>query len=337
MNKRKISYIETVKVSNTILLNSMFSIEFIVSQIKIKSIGEIMNTEKNILIAFILNLLFSIFEFIGGIITGSVAIVSDAVHDLGDATSIGISYFLEKKSKKQPDEKYTYGYARYSVIGGFITTLILLIGSCVMIYNAVGKLIVPVKINYNGMIVFALVGVCVNFCAAFFTREGDSLNQKAVNLHMLEDVLGWVVVLVGAIVMRFTNFAFIDSIMSIGVSIFILINAFRNLKDILDLFLEKAPNNIKISEIKKLIEEINGVINVHHIHLWSIDTQNNFATMHVVTDSEPHKIKNEIRKELINHGIGHVTIEIETSLEDCHQKLCKVEFSSKSRHCQHSH
>ena len=181
MNKRKISYIETVKVSNTILLNSMFSIEFIVSQIKIKSIGEILKTEKNILIAFILNLLFSIFEFIGGIITGSVAIVSDAVHDLGDAISIGISYFLEKKSKKQPDEKYTFGYARYSVIGGFITTLILLIGSCVMIYNAVGKLIVPVKINYNGMIVFALVGVCVNLCAAFFTREGDSLNQKAVN------------------------------------------------------------------------------------------------------------------------------------------------------------
>ena len=128
-----------------------------------------MKTEKNILIAFILNLSFSIFEFIGGIFTGSVAITSDAVHDIGDAASIGLSYFLEKKSKKQPDEKYTYGYARYSVLGSFIVTLILLIGSAFMIYNAVCKIIDPAQINYNGMIVFAVVGVAVNFAAAFFT------------------------------------------------------------------------------------------------------------------------------------------------------------------------
>ena len=148
-----------------------------------------MKTEKNILIAFILNLAFSIFEFAGGIFTGSVAIISDAVHDIGDAASIGISYFFEKKSKKQPDEKYTYGYARYSIIGSVITTLILLFGSVMVIFNAINKIIEPTEINYNGMIIIAIIGVCVNFCAAFLTREGDSLNQKAVNLHMLEDVL----------------------------------------------------------------------------------------------------------------------------------------------------
>ncbi len=180
-----------------------------------------MKTERNILIAFILNLAFSIFEFIGGIITGSVAIMSDAVHDIGDAASIGVSYFLEKKGEK------------YSLIGAFITTLTLLIGSSVTIYNAVSRLLAPTEINYDGMIVFAIVGVCVNLCAAFVTREGDSLNQKAVNLHMLEDVLGWIVVLIGAIVMRFTDFALLDPIMSIGVSIFILINALRNLKEII--------------------------------------------------------------------------------------------------------
>lgn len=180
-----------------------------------------MKTERNILIAFILNLAFSIFEFVGGIITGSVAIMSDAVHDIGDAASIGVSYLLEKKGEK------------YSLIGAFITTLTLLIGSCVTIYNAIGRLIDPTQINYDGMIVFAIVGVCVNLCAAYFTREGDSLNQKAVNLHMLEDVLGWIVVLVGAIVMRFTDFALLDPIMSIGVSLFILINALRNLKEII--------------------------------------------------------------------------------------------------------
>ena len=180
-----------------------------------------MKTERNILIAFILNLAFSIFEFVGGIITGSVAIMSDAVHDIGDAASIGVSYLLEKKGEK------------YSLIGAFITTLTLLIGSSITIYNAIRRLFAPTEIHYEGMIVFAIVGVCVNLCAAFVTREGDSLNQKAVNLHMLEDVLGWIVVLIGAIVMRFTDFTLLDPIMSIGVSAFILINAIRNLKEII--------------------------------------------------------------------------------------------------------
>lgn len=296
-----------------------------------------MKTERNILIAFILNLSFSIFEFLGGVFTGSVAITSDAIHDIGDATSIGISYFLEKKSKKQPDEKYTYGYARYSIMGGFITTLILLIGSVVMIYNAINRIIDPAEINYNGMIVFAVVGVIVNFCAAFFTREGASLNQKAVNLHMLEDVFGWVVVLVGAVVMRFTNFALIDPIMSIGVSLFIFINAIKNLKDVADLFLEKTPHNIDVAEIKEHIEGIDGILDVHHIHVWSLDMHNNFATMHIVTDDELHRIKDAIREELREHRIEHVTIEIETSSELCYEKQCHIKTTIYSAHRHHHH
>ena len=184
-----------------------------------------MKTEKNILIAFILNLAFSVFEFIGGIFTGSVAIISDAVHDIGDAASIGVAFFLERKSKKQPDEKYTYGYARYSVLGSALTSLILLLGSATVIYNAVRRIVTPTEINYSGMIIFAIVGVCVNLGAALLTRHGDSLNQRSVNLHMLEDVLGWIVVLVGAVVMSFTDLYIIDPLMSIGVAIFILINA----------------------------------------------------------------------------------------------------------------
>lgn len=296
-----------------------------------------MKTERNILIAFILNAAFSIFEFIGGIITGSVAIVSDAVHDVGDAASIGISFFLEKKSKKQPDEKYTYGYTRYSVVGGFITTLILFLGSVIVIYNAVHRIFVPTEINYDGMIIFAIVGVCVNFFAAFFTRESGSLNQKAVNLHMLEDVLGWAVVLIGAIVMRFTDFAILDPIMSMGVAIFILVNAIRNLKEVFDLFLEKAPHGIDMEEIKEHISEIEGIIDVHHIHIWSMDGQNNYATMHIVTDREPHDVKEEVREELREHGIGHATLEIESSDEHCHEKHCHVEAPAYSGHEHHHH
>ncbi len=296
-----------------------------------------MKTEKNILIAFILNLSFSIFEFLGGIFTGSVAILSDAIHDVGDAMSIGVSYFLEKKSKKQPDETYTYGYARFSVIGGVITTLILLFGSIAVIYNAIVRIVNPVEINYNGMIIFAVVGVIVNFCAAYFTREGDSLNQKAVNLHMLEDVLGWVVVLVGAIIMRFTDISVIDPIMSIIVALFIFINAIKNLKEVLDLFLEKIPNNISIDEIKKHLMHIDGIIDIHHIHIWSMDGHNNYATMHIVADENSHTIKDKIREELKEHGIGHATLEIENPDDHCHEEHCHIEHTHHSGHHHHHH
>ena len=294
-----------------------------------------MKTEKNILIAFILNLSFSIFEFIGGTITNSIAIISDAIHDIGDSLSIGLSYFLEKKSKKEPDEKYTYGYARYSVIGSLITTVILLLGSLLVIYNAIKRIINPVEINYDGMILFAIIGTIVNFLAAYFTKEGNSLNQKAVNLHMLEDTLGWIVVLIGSIIMKLTNILIIDSILSILVALFILIHALKSFKKVLDLFLEKIPNEISIDKIKEHILKIKNIIDVHHIHIWSIDGYNNYATMHVVIDKNSKEIKEKIRKELKHLGISHVTIEIETKDEICEDLECKVETCNTHHHHHH--
>ena len=205
-----------------------------------------MKTEKNILIAFLLNLSFSIFELFGGLFSNSIAILSDSVHDLGDAISIGISYFLEKKSKKKADNKYTYGYIRYSVLGGVITTTILLVGSILVIIGAINRLINPVDVNYNGMIIFAIFGVIMNFIATYVTRQGDSINQRSVNLHMLEDVLGWIVVLIGAILMHFTNIRIIDPIISICVSSYILFHSIKNLRIVLDIFLEKTPKDIEI-------------------------------------------------------------------------------------------
>ena len=294
-----------------------------------------MKTEKNIFIAFLLNLGFSIFEFIGGILTGSIAIISDAIHDIGDALSIGIAFFLEKKSKQQPDNTYTYGYARYSILGGLITTCILLVGSVIVIYNSIESMFNPRLINYNGMIVFAIIGVAVNFCAAFFTREGDSLNQKAVNLHMLEDVFGWAIVLVGAIVMRFTDFALLDSLMSIGVALFILTHAIKNLEEVLDLFLEKIPHGIDMNEIIAHVTALEGVMDMHHIHIWSMDGHHHYATMHVVTDADAHEIKEKIREELEEHGIGHVTLELEAQGEHCHEKECRTEHTAVCGHHHH--
>ena len=293
-----------------------------------------MKTEKNILIAFILNVGFSIIEFVGGILTNSVAIYSDAIHDLGDAFSIGVSFFLEKKSKKHPDKKYTYGYTRYSVLGGVITTTILLVGSILVIVGAVKRLFNPVEVNYDGMMIFAILGVVLNFIAALVTKDGDSINQKSVNLHMLEDVLGWLVVLIGSIIMHFTDIKIIDSIMSIGVALFILINALKNLKKVLDLFLEKTPKEIDIDELKKHLLKIKDVEDIHHIHVWSIDGYNNYATMHIVSKAKDiSKVKKKIREELVEHNICHAILETEE--EACDDMECHIEYTEHVHHHHH--
>ena len=296
-----------------------------------------MKTERNILIAFILNIAFSIFEFIGGIFTGSVSIISDAIHDIGDAASIGLSFVLERISKKQPDSNYSYGYLRYSVLGGFITTIILLFGSIAVIFNAIHRILNPVEIKYNGMIIFAIIGIVINFIAALVTREGENLNQKAVNLHMLEDVLGWAIVLIGAIFIKFTDLTIIDPIMSVIVALFILVNSFKTLNDVLSLFLEKTPKSINLEEIKLHILEIDGIYDVHHIHIWSMDGSNNYATMHIVTSGDTHKIKHLVREELAEHGIAHATLELETEDEHCHEIDCHTKLCSHTHHHHHHH
>ena len=297
-----------------------------------------MKTENKILLAFMANLLFSIFEFFGGIITGSIAISSDAVHDMGDALGIGMSYFFEKISKKHPDKKYTYGYGRFSVLGGAVTSLILLVGSVIVMFTAVKRIINPVDIDYNGMLIFAIVGVAVNGLAAFLTRGGDSVNQRAVNLHMFEDVLGWITVLIGSVIMRYTNLTILDPIISLCVAGFILINATKNLHESVVIFLEKSPSKIDADEIEKHLLEINGVLGVHHIHLWSIDEKNNCATMHIVTNMDVSDIKSRAREVLKDHGIEHITIEFETIFEDCQEKECVITpTESSSHHHHHNH
>ena len=296
-----------------------------------------MKTKTKIFIAFLLNLVFSIFELIGGIITGSFAITSDAVHDFGDAVSIGISYALEGLSHKKPNDKYTYGYARFSVLGGLLTSIILLVGSGIVVYNAIWRIIAPKTIDYNGMTIFAIIGLIVNFFAAYFTHGGKSINQKAVNLHMLEDVLGWAVVLIGALVMRFTNLSVIDPILSVSVALFIVVNCIKNLAQITQIFLIKTPKEVSINELRKHIKEIESIIDVHHIHIWSIDGETHCATLHIVAEKIAPSIKAKIKEELQEHGVTHVTIEMETPSEECHDTSCNINRTlnhhSHNHHC----
>ena len=296
-----------------------------------------MKSQKRILTAFVLNIIFAVFEFIGGTLTGSVAIISDSVHDFGDSISIGISCILEGKSKKGPDDKYTFGYCRYSVLGSLIMTVILISGSIFVIIHAFDRIIHPVEINYNGMLIFAVIGMMVNLIAAISTRKGESLNQKAVSLHMFEDVLGWGVVLLGAILMKFTDITYIDPIMSIGVAIFLLVHAFKNFKEICDIFFEKTPHGIDIAELKHHIKELDGVLDVHHFHIRTLDGVNHIATLHIVTSSDPATIKKAVKEELIEHGISHTTVEIETPEEECEDLICKPKQNEHNHNHSHHH
>lgn len=297
-----------------------------------------METKKNILVAFVLNLGFSIFELVGGLFTNSISIISDAIHDFGDALSIGIAFFLEKKSGKAPDETHTYGYARYSILGAFITTVILIVGSVLVIVGSIGRLLHPEPVNYTGMLIFAIFGVVINGLAAYKTHGSDSLNQKSVNLHMLEDVLGWVVVLIGAILMRFTDISLIDPIISLGVASFIAVHASLNFKSILDLFLEKVPHDVSVQELGRAFRGVPGVKDVHHLHVWSIDGEHNYATMHVVTDKKSTQdLKEALREKARDHHIGHITIEFESSHEDCAEHDCCPQAGGWSRSHHHHH
>ena len=292
-------------------------------------------SDKNIFIAFLFNLLFSMIELVGGVFTGSISIISDAVHDFGDAASIGLSFLFEKKSKRAPDERYSYGYGRFSVLGGAITCLILFIGSAIVIYNAVQRILHPVEIRYNGMLLLAVIGLSTNTLAAYFTHGGRSVNQKAVHLHMVEDVLGWLTVLIGAIVMRFTDFLLLDPILSIVTAVFILINAGKNFQSVLDIFLLKTPKNISLSLLKEHLLQIEGVEDAHHIHLGTVDGEHLYATAHIVVKAYGGEVKKTIKEALREYGIFHTVLELETAEETCLEKTCALPHSTN--HCHHHH
>ena len=294
--------------------NNMFGTEYIVphKKIKVNQREIFMKRDKNILVAFLLNLTFSALEFIGGIFTGSVAIISDAVHDFGDALSVGISYFLERKSRHKADEFYTYGYRRFSVLGGLITTVILLTASVLVLYNSIKRLLSPTPVYAGGMLLIALLGVIINGAAAYFTHDDSSLNGRAINLHMLEDVLGWAVVLIGAIIIRFTDFFFIDPLLSIGVSVFILHHAIKHLISILRLFLEKVPDNISVAALKKDITETEGVKDLRQTYIRSLDGESHAASIHIVTEGDAANIKKAVREKLQSLGFEYITIETES-------------------------
>lgn len=296
----------------------------------------------NILIVSFMNLLFVVLELIGGLVTGSISILSDSIHDFGDALTLFIAYFLEKKSGKKPDKKYTYGYLRYSLLGAIVTAIILLIGSIFVIYNAIQRIINPVEINYCGMIAFAIIGLAINIVGFKLTHKTKNMNEKMISLHLLEDTLSWIIVIVISIVMLFTNAVILDPILSILISLYILLHVLKNIKQVIDIILEKVPENIDVDALKSELEKDFDIKEIHHVHIWTMDGENNYLTMHVVVNSNESKeniinLKREIKKELQKENINHTTIEIEYEDENCDDINCNIKISTDGEHHHHHH
>ncbi len=278
----------------------------------------------NMQLAFFLNLVFAIIELAGGLYTNSIAILSDAVHDFGDSISLGIAWFLQKKSKQKRDEYYSYGYKRFSLLGAIIISVVLIVSSFFILRESIIRLFDPQHADAQGMMIFAFLGIAVNGFAAYRMHSGKSFSERAVSIHLLEDVFGWVAVLIASIVMMIADVPWLDPVLSIGITIWVLSNVYKNLRNTFKVLLQEVPQKINVNFMLTQIHSIPDVIGLHDFHLWSLDGEQNIMTLHVVTEKDIPKekiigLKQEIRKVAGSHGISHVTLEFEDKIEssDC--------------------
>ena len=284
-------------------------------------------SEGNVKVAFFLNLAFTIIEIIGGLYTNSLAILSDALHDLGDSLSLGLSWYFQKLSKKGRTKTFSYGYKRFSLLGAIINSIVLVAGSIFILTKAIPELFNPGETNVEGMLYLSILGIVVNGAAVFKLRKGESLNEKVVSLHLLEDVLGWVAVLIGSVIMMYTDAPFIDPLLSVLISLFVLYNVYKNLKKSLLVILQGIPEEISIDDIRQKLKNISKVTDIHDCHAWSMDGQYNILTLHLRLDkdyklSEQAKLKEQVRTQLKDESINHITIEFEAQGENCELEDC---------------
>ena len=285
------------------------------------------HSEGNVKVAFFLNLSFTIIEIIGGLYTNSLAILSDALHDLGDSLSLGLSWYFQKLSKKGRTKTFSYGYKRFSLLGAVINSIVLVAGSIFILSKAIPELFDPEETNVQGMLYLSILGIVVNGAAVLKLRKGESLNEKVVSLHLLEDVLGWVAVLIGSIIMMFTDAPFIDPLLSVLISLFVLYNVYKNLRKSMLVILQGIPEEISIDHIRQKLKAMPEVTDIHDCHAWSMDGQYNIFTIHLQLDkdyrlSEQAELKDTVRSKLKDESINHITIEFEGQDENCELEDC---------------
>ncbi len=277
---------------------------------------------KNLKVAFFLNLGFTVFELIGGFYVNSIAIISDAIHDLGDSLSLGTSWYLHEKSKKKATREFSYGYKRFSLLGALINSIVLVAGSVYVVSEAIGRILEPEPSNATGMLLFAVVGVTINGYAAWKLSKGKTMNERVVSWHLLEDVIGWASILIVSVVLQFVENNYLDPALSLLITLYILWNVIKRLKETLFIFLQGHPADIDQDEIENRIARISNVDSLHHTHIWSLDGESHVFTTHVKLKRLENlhdflHIKNEIKKILHDYPFQHYTIETEIDEETC--------------------
>lgn len=278
----------------------------------------------NIALAFFLNTAFAVIELVGGLFTNSMAILSDALHDFGDSLSLGTAWYFQRKSRKARNSTYTYGYKRFSLLGAFINAVVLLTGSIFIIRESVARLFQPQQADAKGMLLLAILGISVNGFAMLRLRKGNSINEKVVSLHFLEDVLGWVAVLIGATVMLFAEVPMLDPILSLLIAIFVLFNVYRNMKPALRIILQGVPATVSEDQVRELIKKNPAIADMHDFHIWTMDGDYHVLSMHIVVThmmnlKEAELLKEKIKQDLQQLKVSHATIEVEYDPEHCSQ------------------
>lgn len=268
---------------------------------------------------FLINLVFSILEVLGGFLTNSISLISGAIHDLSDSISICISYIFEKISKKEVNNKYSYGYLRFTYIGYFITSILLLIGSILMLSLSIPRLIDVKEVNYDAMILFSVFGILIYGYTAYSQKDKK-------DIHLLEDLIGWIIILIGSILIKVLNNFIIDPIIAILIALYILFQVYRYLKEVFEMIMSKTPKNININEITKELKNDN-IKEIHHIHIWTLYKDSYCMTCHVVlnkqlSENEIINLKNSLKESLKKYKINHTTLEIEYQNENCNSKKC---------------
>lgn len=280
----------------------------------------------NIRVAFFINVGFTCLELICGIFTNSIAIVSDALHDLGDSFSLGLAWYLERKaSSKKHSQKFTFGYARFRLLGALVNALVLIGGSVYIMIEAVARFQNPEPVKSLWMMGFAILGVAANGYAAWRMRGANSLNEKVISWHLLEDVLGWVAVFIISIVLQFKDWYFLDPALSIGVTMFILFGVGGRLWETVHLLLQGVPADLSVNEIETQLQNVDHVLSMHHTHVWSLDGKHHVLTTHLILKNisdykEIDKVRNAAIDAIQEFSFSHITIQIE--LENETRGLC---------------
>jgi len=294
-----------------------------------------MTAKKSIWLAFFLNLSFAIVEFIAGGVFGSSTVLADSVHDLGDAIAIGLSAYLETISNREEDSHYTLGYKRFSLLGALITAVILMTGSVFVILENITKLFNPQPVNDEGILWLGIIAVTINVLASLVVRKGKTKNESILSLHFLEDTLGWLAVILMAIILRFMDWYILDPLLSLVISFFILSKAIPRFWSTLKIFLDAVPEGVDIEQVKSDLEQLDHVASVNQLNLWTMDGLEKNAIVHVCLEHVKHMdvCKESIRDLLKERGFQNVTIEVDSSLMNhAHHKRCVDELKSLDGH-----